>query len=72
MVMCTCHYQPQEKGLLAAMEMGSLMKDPLSMRRLQAILMLSPDGGDGLAVPAVHLEVFGNSDAETSNLKLFG
>jgi hypothetical protein len=31
-----------------------------------------PDVGDGLAVPAVRLEVFSNSDAETSNGELFG
>jgi hypothetical protein len=49
-----------------------MVKDPLSMKWLQAILMLSPDGGDGLAVPAVRLEVFVNTDAETSNGELFG
>jgi hypothetical protein len=73
MVMCSMmSLSAQEKGLLAATEMDSLMKDPLSMKWLQAILMLSPDGGDGLAVPAVHFEVFVSSDAETSNGELFG
>ncbi len=63
--------------MLAAGEMGSLMKDPLSMKWLRAISPViggefEPDGGDGLAVPVVRLEVVGNSDTETSNGKLFG